>query len=65
MSQKGELGKKKTFLPCPRTTFPRGKEPPRGVVGCLDQARTVAGTPLDVEHTEDVADLELVGRESL
>ena len=53
------------FLPCLRTTFPHGKEPPRGVVGGLDPARTVAGPPLDVELSEDVAELELVAESPL
>ena len=41
----------------------------RSLVGVLlvawTQHEQVAGTPLDVEHMEDVAELELVDRESL
>ena len=43
----------------------RGKEPPWGVAGGRDPARTSRRpTPLDVKLAEDVADLELVGGES-
>ena len=65
LEPEGRLGKGEYSYLISGPLLPTGRSLHGVLLVAWTQHEQVAGTPLDIEHAEDVADLELVDRESL
>ena len=65
LEPEGRLGKGEYSYIISGPLLPAGRSLHGVLLVAWTQHEQVAGKPLDIEHTEDVAKLELVGRESL
>ena len=65
LEPEGRLGKGEYSYLISGPLLPAGRSLHGVLLVAWTQHEQVAGTPLDVEHTEDIAELKLVDRESL